>query len=219
MSLLIAPGHHGRFRSVLEASFRLRREVFMDCLGWSLPDAERAAQTGLEYDSFDGDAAFYLMNIADGRVIATVRITPSAAPNLTCDSLAGQMGLAMPRGAHIVEMSRLCADLRLSPEARRATMRELRACIALLFLRQGWTHSIGIGYDRHIQPLVRSGMAVQVLGPPIIFPGDTEPSFAILATDPERSERAAQLMAGPAHLEDPDEDPSLFIRYGDRAVA
>ena len=220
MSLLIRPSHHRRFRTVLNDSFRLRREVFVDRLGWSLPDADRTAETGLEYDAFDGCAAFYLANLSGGRVIATVRMTPSTAANLTCDRLAVQMGVDIPRGPHIVEMSRMCADPRLSQDQRRETMLELRACIGLLFLRQGWSQSIGIGYDHHIQPFIRSGMTVQVLGAPMIFPGDTELSFAILATDPDRPQRVAELMGGrPPRLEDPDEDSSLFIRYGDRAVA
>jgi N-acyl-L-homoserine lactone synthetase len=221
MSLLVKPVHHHRFRSVLADCFRLRREVFVDRLGWSLPHADRAAQTGLEYDEFDGSAANYLVNLnSAGRVMATVRITPSTAPNLSCDSLAKQMGLVMPRGPHIVEMSRMCADPRLSRDERRETMMELRACIGLLFLRNGWTHSIGVGYDHHIQPFIRNGMTVEILGPPVIFPGDSEPAFAILATDPDRPQRVAEMLAGgPLRLEDPDEDPSLFARYGDRAVA
>ena len=221
MSLLIKPRHHHRFRGVLEDSFRLRREVFVDALGWSLPDADRIARTGLEWDAFDGNAATYLVNLdAAGRVIAGVRITPSTAPNVTCDSLAQAMGIVMPRGPHIVEMSRMCADPRLSREERRETMMELRACIGLLFLRSGWTHSIGVGYDHHIQPFIRSGMTVEILGPPAIFPGDSELSFAILASDPDRPQRVAEMLAGgPPRLQDPDEDPGLFARYGDRAVA
>jgi N-acyl-L-homoserine lactone synthetase len=221
MSLLIRPCHRHRFRAVLEDSFRLRREVFVERLGWRLPDAGRTAQTGLEYDAFDGDAVFYLMHLnAAGRAIATVRITPSTAPNLSCDVLAAQMGVVMPRGPHIVEMSRMCAGQRLSREERREVMLELRACIGMLFLKQGWTHSIGIGYDSHIQPFVRSGMTVQVLGAPYIFPGDSQLSFAILASDPERPQKVAELLTrGWPCLEDPDDDPSLFARFGDQAVA
>ena len=221
MSLLIAPRHHHRFQSVLKDSFRLRREVFVDGLGWSLPNAGRTAHTGLEYDDFDGAAASYLVNLnSAGQVMACVRITPSTEPNVSCDSLAQAMGIVMPREAHIVEMSRMCADPRLSREERRETMMELRACIGLLFLRNGWTHSIGVGYDHHIQPFIRSGMTVEILGQPTIFPGDSEPSYAILASDPDRPQRVAQMLAGgPPRLEDPDEDPSLFARYGDRRVA
>ena len=63
-------------------------------------------------------------------------------------------------------------------------------------------------------------MTVQMLGAPYIFPGDSQLSFAILATDPDRPQKVAELLAGgPPRLEDPDDDPSLFARYGDRAVA
>jgi len=221
MSLLIRPCHHHRFHALLRDSFRLRREVFVDRLGWSLPDGARTTETGLEYDAFDDNAAIYLVNLgAAEKVIATVRVTPSTAPNLTCDVLAPQMGVAMPRGPHIVELSRMCADPRLSREERRETMLELRACVGLLFLKYGFTHSVGIGYDRHIQPFIQSGMTVRVLGAPMFFPGDDELSFAILATDPDRPQRVAEILARrPARLQDPDQDPALFTRYGDRAVA
>jgi N-acyl-L-homoserine lactone synthetase len=221
MSLLIKPRHHGRFRRVLEDSFRLRREVFVERLGWSLPHADRTAGTGLEYDDFDGNAATYLVNVnSAGQVIATVRITPSTTTNLSCDILGPQMGIVMPRGPHIVEMSRMCAEPRLSREERRETMLELRACTGLLFLDNGWTHCVGVGYDHHIQPYISSGMTVEILGPPMIFPGDKELSFAIMANDPDRPLHVAQMLSGRApRLEDPDRDSSLFARYGDRAVA
>lgn len=221
MSLLIEPERRHRFQGVLRDFYRLRREVFVDRLQWSLPHTAAIAETGLEIDEFDGGEAVYLLNLDhQGRVVAGVRITPSTQPNLTCDSLGPRMGIRMPRGPHIVEMSRMCAEPRLSREDRRETMLELRMCIGLMFLRNGWSHSVGVGYDHHIQPFIRSGMTVQMLGPPTIFPGDTQLSFAIMASDPDRPARLARMMAGrPAGLEDPGEDVSLFIRYGDRDVA
>jgi hypothetical protein len=95
-------------------------------------------------------------------------------------------------------------------------MLDLRLSTAALFLKRGWTHSIGVGYDRHIQPLIRSGMTVEVLGPPVIFAGDRLPSFAILATDPDR---AGRLAGHERRLQDPADDPWLVTRYGERAVA
>lgn len=214
MSLLIRPCHHHRFRAVLRDSFRLRREVFAD-----RPDG--AAGAGLEHDGFDGNAAFYLVNLdAAARVIATVRLTPGAAAAQTCDHLARRTEAPMPLGSHVVELSRLCADPRLPRTDRLRTLLELRAGIGLLFLRQGWTHGVTLGHDRHIQPFIQSGMTVQALGPPLLLPGDDELSFAVLATDPDRPWQAAERAGGwPLRLQDPDEDPALFTRYGDRAVA
>lgn len=217
MALLIQPRHHARFRGVLQASFRLRREVFIDRLGWALPNARAAAETGMEIDEFDNDAASYLIKLDDeGQVVATLRITPSTKRNLSCDILAKQMGVEMPRGPHIVELSRLCADPGLSRQERRDVMWDMRISMGALFVRNGWTHSVGVGGDHHVQALIQSGVKVEILGPPMIFPGDDGPSFAIQTSDPERIDRQLQL---PDLLEDPDEDSCLIARHGERVVA
>jgi len=202
MPLLVRPCHHHRFRAVLNDSFRLRREVF----------EAGAAAGGLECDPFDGNAAFYLVNLDPaGRVIATVRATPDSA---------GWADAAIPRGPGVVELARLCADPRLPGEERRRTLEALRAGLALLFLRHGWTQAVVIGHDRHIQPFIRSGMTTRPLGPPALLPGDSRLTLSVMASDPDRHRWAAEFMAGRlARLQDPDEDPSLFTRYGDRAVA
>jgi N-acyl-L-homoserine lactone synthetase len=204
MLLLIRPRHHRRFRAVLNDSFRLRREVF---------EADRADEIGLEHDAFDGNPASYLVDLDDaGRVIATVRATPGSAASPVCADV--------PRGADVAEISRLCVDPWLPREQRLQTVLRLRAGMAQLFGRRGWTRGLVVGHDRHIQAFVRSGMTVRLLGPPVLLPGDSQLSFVVLASEPGRPERAAELMAGdPVRLRDPDEDLSLFTRYGDRAVA
>jgi N-acyl-L-homoserine lactone synthetase len=213
MALLIEPRHYARLAKVLEQVFRLRRKVFVDRLGWALPGADG----GLEMDAFDHGPGAYLAVLNEaGQVTATVRFTPSTEPNVSRDVLAPLMGVVLPAGPHIVEMSRMCADPALPREARGAAMLDLRLSTAALCLKRGWTHSIGVGYDHHIQPLIRSGMTVQILGPPVIFAGDREPSFAILATDPDR---AGRLAGHERRLQDPAEDPGLLTRYGERAVA
>lgn len=212
MSLLVRPCHHHRFRAVLNDSFRLRREAF---------EPGRTADSGLEQDSVDGNAAHYLVRLdSAARAIATARVTPGAAGGLACDRLAAQMSVALPRGPHVVELSRLCVDPRLGREARVQALVELRACIGLLFLRHGWTFGVAVGHDRHIQPFILAGMTVQVLGPPALLPGDSQLSFAVLIADPDRLRPAGGFeVVQPFPLQDPDEDPSLFTRYGDRAVA
>lgn len=213
MALLIEPRHHACFARVLEQTFRLRRTAFVDRFGWALPGADGRR----EMDAFDHGPSAYLAALDEaGQVMATVRLTPSTEPNLSRDVLAPLMGVALPAGPHIVEMARLCADPALSREARGAAMLDLRLSAAALFLKRGWTHGVGVGYDHHIQPLILSGMTVQILGPPVIFAGDREPSFAILATDPDR---AGRLAGHERRLQDPAEDPGLTTRYGERAVA
>jgi acyl homoserine lactone synthase len=219
MALVIRPKHHGLFLYLLEQTFRLRRRVFVDGLHWSLPASEAASD--VEVDAFDGSAAIYLVKVDTcGRPMAHVRLTPTLRPNLSCDVLGPRMNIIMPRAPHIVEMSRMCAAPDLPKEVRREAMLDLRLSVALLCQREGWSHSIGVGYDHHIQPFIRSGMKVEFLGPPVFFPGDEALSFAIMATDPDRPMHLAELLAGrPTCLQDPDEDPTLISRYGDHAVA
>jgi N-acyl-L-homoserine lactone synthetase len=217
MALLIRPQHRATFSKLLDDSYRLRHLVFVERMGWHLPKTDNV----LEIDEFDGGAAAYLLKLdkAD-RVVATLRITPSTEPNVSCNVLAKHMGITMPTGPHIVEMSRMCVDPELSKDERREVMLDMRICISTLFLRNGWTHGIGVGYDHHIQPFIRTGMKVEILGPPAIFPGDRDPSFAIMTSDPDRSARLLALLGGrPNCLQDPDEDDSLIARYGNRAVA
>ena len=68
-------------------------------------------------DFYVGSRAF-----AFDPVAATLRITPSTEPNLSCDILAKQMGVQMPRGPHIVELSRLRANPAPSREERAKTL-------------------------------------------------------------------------------------------------
>ncbi|HEY4031933.1 MAG TPA: acyl-homoserine-lactone synthase [Caulobacteraceae bacterium] len=206
MLLFIRPCHHHRFRAVLNDAVRLRRET---------------VQADREPDASDDEAASYLVKLdAAGRVIASVRAMPATACNLDCDRLEHGMESAMPRGAHVVEISRLCVAPELQGEQRLRAVLELRAGMAQLFGLHGWTQGVVVGHDDHIQPFIRSGMKVQALGLPVVLPGDSRLSFAVLASDPGRPGRAAELLAGShPRLLDPHEDPSLFTRYGDRAVA
>lgn len=200
MPLLIRPGHRHRFRAVLDDAVRLEREAFGD-------DA-RPAGSGL-----DDDALRLTSLDAAGRTAATVRIT--ADPPV---DRAAALQAILPRGPHVAELSHLCADPRLAREGRLQALLELRAGLALLLPRRGWTCAVVVGHDRHIQPFILGGLAVQPLGPPVLLPGDSEPSFAVLASDPGLP-AASETARRQPHLLDPDEDPALFTRYGDRAVA
>jgi N-acyl-L-homoserine lactone synthetase len=200
MALLIEPKHYACFAGVLEQVFRLHRRG-----------------GGQETDAFDHGHSIYLAVLDEaGQVAAAVRLIPSTEPNPARDVLGPQMGVTLPAGPHIVEMSRMRAAPGLDRDDRRAAMLDLRLSTVALALKRGWSHSVGVGDDRHIQLLISGGMTVQVLGPPVIFPGDREPSFAILASDPDRARR---LEGQEPRLQDPAEDPRLIARYGERAVA
>lgn len=219
MALVIRPEHRARFAGVLDQVFRLRQRVFIDCLGWNLPSNDGVR----EIDQFDGGPCFHLAVIdAHGDVTATCRLTPSTAPNVTCDVLGPQMGAKpFPRAPHIVENSRACLDPSRPSELKHDAQLDLRASQQQLCQRMGWTHILGVGYDSMVQRLIRTGMVIEVLAGPWLFPGDGEISVGILGhEDPLRSDALTEYLGARVDsLQDPETDPSLFARYGDRVVA
>jgi N-acyl-L-homoserine lactone synthetase len=219
MALVIRPEHRARFAGVLDKVFRLRQRVFVDRLGWKL-----ASNDGVrEIDEFDGGPCFHLAVIDPrGEVTATCRLTPSTAPNVTCDVLGPQMGARpFPRAAHIVENSRTCLDLSRPSGLKHDAHLDLRASQQQLCRRMGWTHIVGVGYESMLLQLIRTGMVIEVLAGPWMFPGDREISVGMLGhEDPERPEALVEYLGARVDsLQDPESDPTLFARYGDRVVA
>ena len=213
MALLIRAQHRPAFSSVIDHMYRLRRRVFVERLGWRL-DTDGVH----EIDQFDGGDCINLVALNDaGEVSAAVRFTPSLEPNVTCDVLAAQMGCRFPRAAHIVEISRQCVDPALGEDERKAVLLDLRISQEELVRKFGWSHFLGVSYDRHIQPFVRIGMKVEILGAPFQFPGDSEFSFGWMVSQNPGKPNAIRDFLGTdvGRLQDPAEDPALFIRYGD----
>ncbi len=215
MALVIRAHHRPLFTDLLDQMYRLRRRVFVERLGWKLDtDGVR------EIDQFDTGGCLHLVALDDdGRVRATSRFTPSLEPNVTSDVLQAQMNGRFPRGEHIVEISRHCVDPDIDEETRKAALHDIRVSQGELTQKHGWTHSLGVSYDRHIQPWIRTGLRIEILGAPFKFPGDSEYSFGwMVSRNTEQPNAVLDLMGGQKRLQDPDEDPGLIVRYGDRLL-
>lgn len=80
--LLIQPYQHYRYAGLLEQSFRLRKRVFHDCLGWQVD-----VHHGLERDAYDGLGAVYLVwcDKDAHHLYGTVRLMPTTGPTLLHD--------------------------------------------------------------------------------------------------------------------------------------
>ena len=218
MAILIRHHHREAFSDLVDQLYRLRRRVFVERLKWALPEGDGVR----EIDQFDSADCLHLVVVDDrGRVRATSRVTPSLSPNVTCDLLAAEMGVSFPRGPDIAEVSRLCVDPELDEAGRQAALLDLRISQVELFDRQGWKRTIGVAYDRTLQVWIRSGMTVEILGPPIRFPGDRHLAYpAVASEDPARADGVlAFLGARSGSLEDPAMDPTLLARFARRATA
>ncbi|MET0182090.1 MAG: acyl-homoserine-lactone synthase [Caulobacterales bacterium] len=214
MALLISPHHRDAFSHILDEMFALRHKVFVRQLKWQglkSPDGLR------EIDEFDSGPCHYLLGFRpDGRVANAVRITGAPDPNVTCDVLAPQMGWRVDRATHYLEMSRMCADPDFSgPDAKIAYL-DLMASVADVCTKFGYRGSIGVGAQSEIEKRIRAGDAIQIRAGPFTFPGDSEPSYGIvLESDPDgRLDQIWNLLDRSRHgLQDPDNNPELFVRF------
>lgn len=80
--IIVLNGRQRREQSqYFERMFRLRHQVFIKGMGWSLPSVN-----GQEIDEYDGEDATYLLDITDDDIIqGSVRLLPSQRCSLVAD--------------------------------------------------------------------------------------------------------------------------------------
>ncbi|GAB3629819.1 Acyl-homoserine-lactone synthase [Pandoraea terrae] len=86
---------------------RFRHKIFVERLGWSLPESGPRE----ERDEFDrGDTMYIMFRDSHDDVVATVRLLPSTGPGLLIDNFPALLGdTPVPRNASVWELSRLAA--------------------------------------------------------------------------------------------------------------
>lgn len=108
-----------------------RYRVFVERLGWKLPDA----RDGTEWDRFDTPQTVHVVALgAHGRIQGCARLLPTTGPYLLADVFPVLMaGEACPRADHVWELSRFAAlDLASAP----ASDHTLGSPAALALLRR-----------------------------------------------------------------------------------
>jgi N-acyl-L-homoserine lactone synthetase len=217
MAILIEAAQREAASDLLNASFELRHKILVQRLGWQLP----SGQAPREVDQYDaGDTCHLVSRTADGRVRGTMRLTPSLAPNVTCDVLQSSVPVAIPRGAHIVECSRLCVDLDMPSADRFAARADLFMSQLEVCERFGWTHTVGVLLQSVLLYFIRAGLAVDMLSPPLKFSDSTETSVAfMLESGPEALATARTVLRMNGSLQDPALDAALLNPAGLANVA
>jgi N-acyl-L-homoserine lactone synthetase len=207
MAFLIEPSQRAAAVALLDASFELRHRILVQRLGWQLPSGAAPRET----DQFDsGDTRHLVSCTRDGRVRGTMRLTPSLSANLTCDVLQAVIPVPIPRGRHIVECSRLCVDLDLPPSERLAARADLFLSQLEMCQRFGWTHTVGVLLQSVLMYFIRSGLAVDILSPPLRFADDMDTSLAfLLETGPEALVTARAVLRMNGALQDVTDLPGL----------
>jgi acyl-homoserine lactone synthase len=93
---------------MLESSFRLRHQVFVDERKWE----NLRRQDKREVDQFDGPQAVYLLAFVDGILAGSQRLLPTLWPHLLSDVHAFLCDRKYERAVHVWEWTRLCIDPR-----------------------------------------------------------------------------------------------------------
>lgn len=121
MILFIHPYNKHKYINILNESFRLRKRIFVDKLGWDLK-----CQDNMEIDQYDTEAAHYLIYLDEHKQVkGCMRLIPTVSKNLTQDSFAKYVpAQILKRDPHIWESSRFCLETPVGLISSRNSIRE-----------------------------------------------------------------------------------------------
>src|SRR5262245_40806072 len=103
-------GNQGELEpQALDSMHEFRREVFVERMGWSLPQLG-----GTERDEYDTDEAVYLIAYDDAeRIVACARLLPTTGAYMLPELFPQLLGTTpAPRHSSVWELSRFAADVR-----------------------------------------------------------------------------------------------------------
>lgn len=178
---IVAEDNRALYAREIDEFHRLRKAVFVDELGWTLPVVD-----GMERDQYDDDRAVYGFSFdADRQLTMACRYRPTDDRSLLTDIFAHALapGVADPTGPGVWEITRgICLE---TGGARHNQRR--RACQMITPLElcraAGGTRCIAFAEVRLLPLFVQMGWRVTLLGDPVDFGQGTGIAFEIDASD------------------------------------
>jgi len=164
--LLIQPYQYYRYAGLLEQSFRLRKRVFHDCLGWQVD-----VHHGLERDAYDELGAVYLVwcDKDAHHLYGTVRLMPTTGPTLLHDVFRRTLPAEDLVSPATWEGTRMCLDVDLL-RASQPTLSPSRAFgfLLLALFECAFAHGIKTLVSNYEPPMERvyrrAGLIVEEIG-------------------------------------------------------
>ncbi|WP_339864842.1 acyl-homoserine-lactone synthase [Paremcibacter congregatus] len=105
MITIITNANRHEYEDEMDQMFRLRHRIFVEQLGWKLPEA----RDGKEIDRFDTEDAIYLLSLdGDRKLLGSKRLLPTTQPHLMSEVFPHMVAGDVPAGPHIWESSRSC---------------------------------------------------------------------------------------------------------------
>ncbi|MEO6093920.1 MAG: acyl-homoserine-lactone synthase [Novosphingobium sp.] len=147
-----------------------RKRVFIDSLKWDIPH-----EGGREIDQYDTAQADYLI-LADrltGEHRASVRLLPTTGPHILGEVFPYLCDGAVPRGLHIMEITRFV----LSPDVRRREKQATRNMLGRAMIEFGQSQGVeqftAVCEMGFLSQLLASGWQIEPLGMPQVVAGST----------------------------------------------
>ncbi|TDI60404.1 MAG: GNAT family N-acetyltransferase [Alphaproteobacteria bacterium] len=162
--LVVPPAFHHLYQRQIEEMFRQRYRVFVEILGWELPDVDHKRR--LEIDQFDRADTVYLIVMKQGNVVSASRMIPTTTPNMMSEVFPDLCQNGVPRDAGTWEWSRA----HVNPDA---PYQERSLLIDYIFL-SGYEFAYYAGISAlsaqinaaEIDRGLDRGLVVDLLGPP-----------------------------------------------------
>lgn len=156
--------------------FMDRKQLFIDLMGWKLPILEGR----YEIDQFDGDRAIYIVEAdPNDRHVGSMRLLPSEQPHILGELFANLCDHDVPRGAHVMEVTRLCLPARLRAAGRLALRNRLITAMVDYALTHDVSVLTGITRSSFLRQICAMGWRCRPLGPTHDLEGDLVAAFRI----------------------------------------
>ena len=148
----------------LRAMFEARKSVFIDLLKWDVPVLDGR----FEMDQFDDEHAHYLiLTTPQGEHLGSARLLPTERPHILGDLFPQLCAGPVPRGRHIMEITRFC----LSRGLRAAERRRVRDRLVHSLVRYALDNDIriytGVADTPWLKQILGFGWRCRPLGVPM----------------------------------------------------
>jgi N-acyl-L-homoserine lactone synthetase len=152
-------------QGTLNAMHADRKAIFVDRLKWQVPVVDGR----YEMDEFDDELAVYLVatDPKTGDHLGSVRLLPTTRRHILGDVFPMLVEGEVPRGADVMEVTRLCTSPSLADwEAHNAVREQLATALIEYALVAGITRYTMMTHTAYLSQLLATGWDVEPLGLP-----------------------------------------------------
>lgn len=168
MLLLVDSTNRALEHKALRSMFEARKRVFIDLLKWDIP----ALAGRFELDQFDNiDATYLIVTDGEGEHLASARLLMTTRPALLDSLFPGLVAGEVPRGDHVLEITRFCLSPGIGARQRRTARDALLVGLAEFALANGIATYTGVAELPWFRQIQTFGWDCRALGEPVLHRG------------------------------------------------